>query len=81
MKKLILGFALVMFLGTYSVSASSVIDNPPAEKPKTEAKASKKECSDATAEKKAECKDKATTASAEKKCCDKAKTSETASTK
>lgn len=78
MKKLILGFALTLFLGTYTVSANN--DNPPQDKAKTETKADKKECTQATAEKKSCCsKDKATTASTAK--CDKTKTAQTASTK
>ncbi len=78
MKKLILGFALTLFLGTYTVSAN--YDNPPQDKAKTETKEEKKECTKATADKKSCCKDKEATASAEKKCC-KAKSTETASTK
>jgi hypothetical protein len=73
MKKLMLGFALTLFLGTYTVSANN--DNPPKEKAKTESKSEKKEC---TAEKKSCCKDKAT-AGTDAKCTK--KSSETASTK
>lgn len=84
MKKLILGFALALFLGTFTVSAN--LDNPPKDKQKTEscankttASADKKDCSQASADKKAGCSDKATTASAEKSCCSKEKKTETAS--
>ncbi len=84
MKKLILGFALTLFLGTMTVSAN--FDNPPKDKEvkktettKTTATADKKTCTQATADKKSCCSDKAT-ASAEKGCC-KGKAAETASTK
>lgn len=63
MKKLMLGLALTMFIGTYSVSANN--DNPPQEKAKTE----KKECSKTTAEKKACSEKDKSTASADAKCC------------
>lgn len=76
MKKLFLGLALTLFLGTYTVSANN--DNPPQDKAKTEAKAEKKECT--TAEKKACSSEKKATASTEAKCC-KSKSAQTASTK
>lgn len=72
MKKLILGFALTLFLGSY-VSA----ENPPQDKCKA---AEKKECcTKAPAEKKA-CAKETTADKAPAKCC-KAKSAETASTK
>ncbi len=85
MKKLILGFALTLFLGTMTVSAN--FDNPPKDKEvkkteatKTTASADKKECTQASADKKA-CGDKAT-ASADKGCCSSKTTAQqTASTK
>lgn len=75
MKKLILGLSLVLFIGTASVSASSVLDNPPAAKPKTEAKAKetkatvdKKGTTTASTEKKSCCSDKGATAGTSSKC-------------
>lgn len=80
MKKLMLGLALTMFLGTYTVSAN--IDNPPADKAKTETKAEKKECTQATAEKKACCSKEKATASTDAKCTkEAAKTTASANTK
>jgi hypothetical protein len=80
MKKLMLGLALTMFIGTYTVSAN--YDNPPQDKAKTEAKADKKECSKSTADKKSCCqKDKATASSNAKCCKDGAKTTASTNTK